>query len=334
MIFAWTQFLLLGAVVGVAGYWLSRFGDVIAERTGLSGSWVGLVLMATVTSLPELVTGVTAVRVEHAPDLAVGNVIGACMFNLLLLSLVDLFYRPACMFSRASQGHALSTGYGAVLLGLVGLNILAPAPLSWVPISFASLLIVPLYALALRTIFTFERRQLLEPAEPSVIRYPGVTLRRAILGYAGAAAAVLAAGFQLPRAALELAGAMGWSDSLVGTLLLAAATAMPELMVTLSAVRIGVLDMAVANLLGSNLFNMLVLAIDDLAYPGGPLLSSVDRGHAVSVLTALVMNGVVTAGLIYRPNGRPGGALSWASLALVAAYGLNAWLLFSGTRPT
>ncbi|MFN3585712.1 sodium:calcium antiporter [Phenylobacterium sp.] len=327
MILAWTLFLLLAGVIAVAGFWLSRFADVIAERTGLSGSWVGLVLMATVTSLPELVTGVTAVRVENAPDLAVGNIVGACMFNLMLLSLVDLFYRPACMFTRASEGHALSTGYGAVMLAMVGLNIAAPLPEPALPLSLASIAIVPVYLLALRTTFDFERRRLLEPAEPAVAKYPGVTLRRAAAGYAASALGVVAAGLLLPGAALELGRQMGWSESFVGTLFLAAVTALPELVVTLSAVRIGVLDMAIANLLGSNLFNIVVLAVDDAAYPHGPLLSNVSRVHETTILTALLMNGMVTAGLIYRPRGRPAGAMSWVSLALIAAYALNAVIL-------
>ena len=330
MLIVWTTFLLLGGVIAVAGYWLSRFGDVIAERTGLSGSWVGLILMATVTSLLELVTGVSAVRVAGSPDLAVGDVLGSCLFNLLLLSVVDFFHRPVCLFARAAEGHALSTGYSAVMLAIIGVNLLTPGALPGLPLSPATLLIVPVYLLALRNIFTYERRRMLEPAEPAMVRCPGISVRRAVTGYLVAAGAVVAAGVLLPGAALDLAEAMGWTTTFVGTLFLAAATSLPELVVTLSAVRIGALDMAVANLLGSNLFNMVVLAIDDVAYPGGPLLSHVSSAHNLTVLTALLMTGIVTVGLIYRPTARPAGAVSWVSLALVAAYGANAVLLIAG----
>ncbi|WP_068878379.1 sodium:calcium antiporter [Phenylobacterium sp. CCH9-H3] len=330
MLTVWTTFLLLAAVIAFAGYWLSRFGDVIAERTGLSGSWIGLILLATVTSLPELVTGISAVRLENAPDLAVGDALGSCVFNLLLLSVVDFFHRPGCLFARAAEGHALSTGYSAVMLAIVGLNLSAPAAIAGLPLSPATLAIVPIYVLALRNIFTYERRRLLEPPEPAALRYPGVTLARAVTGYVAAATAVVAAGVMLPGAALDLATAMGWTTTFVGTLFLAAATSLPELVVTLSAVRIGALDMAVANLFGSNLFNMVVLAVDDAAYPGGPLLSQVSAAHGVTVLTALLMTGAATIGLIYRPTARPARAVSWVSLALVAAYALNAALLIDG----
>lgn len=330
MLVVWTTFLLLGAVIAVAGFWLSRFGDVIAERTGLSGSWVGLILMATVTSLPEMVTGVSSVRVAGSPDLALGDALGSCLFNLLMLSIVDFFYRPVCLFARAAEGHALSTGYGAVLLAIVGMNLLAPAAVPGLPLSPATLLIVPIYLLALRNIFTYERRRLLEPAEPAVARYPGTTLRHAILGYLTAAVSVVAAGVLLPGAALDLAAAMGWTSTFVGTLFLAAATSLPELVVTLSAIRIGALDMAIANLLGSNLFNMVVLAIDDIVYPEGPLLSHVCSAHSLTVLSALLMTGIVTIGLVYRPTARPARTVSWVSFALIMAYSANAVMLSSG----
>lgn len=330
VLIAWTTFLLLAAVIAVAGYWLLRFGDVIAERTGLSGSWIGLALMATVTSLPEIVTGVSAVRLVGDPNLAVGGVLGACVVNLALLSVADFAYRPACMFARASQGHALSAGYGVVMLAVAGLTLLAPAPVPGLPISAASLVIAPIYLLALRTIFTLERRTLMEPAEPAAARYPDITLAWAIAGYLLCASFVVGAALLLPAAAESIAEAMGWSSSLVGTLFLAAATTLPEMVVTISAVRIGVVDMAIATLLGSNLFNLVALAIDDVAYVEGPLFASVSGSHATTALVALLMTGLVTAGLIYRPAGRPAGTVSWVSWALIGAYGLNVWLLFTG----
>ncbi len=98
---------------------------------------------------------------------------------------------------------------------------------------------------------------------------------------------------------------MGWTSTFIGALFLAAATSLLELVVTLSAIRIGALDMAIANLLGSNLFNMVVLAIDDLAYADGPLLSHVSGAHSLTVLTGLLMTGILTVGLVYRPPPDP-----------------------------
>ncbi len=333
MVDVWLEFGAVALVIAVGGYWVSRFGDVIGERVGLSGSWVGLVLLATVTSLPELVSGVTSVTVQRSPDLAVGDVLGSCLFNLLLLAIIDLIYRKHQMYADAASGHVLSLAFAVIMLGLVGLNVLSGSRIGALPatLDVATVANILVYLLALRVIFTFERRQLLtssKHAPPD--EAPQMSLRAAGLGYALSAACVVAAGIWLPAATVKLANAMGWTSAFAGTLFMAVATSLPELAVTLSAVRIGALDMAIAALLGSNLFNMVVLAVDDIAYDG-PLLSDASGANAITLFSALIANGLVAAGLIYRSEERPLRAVSWTSLGLVLVYGLNVWLLTLAT---
>ena len=329
----WLEFLAVALVIAFGGYWVSRFGDAIGDRAGLSGSWVGLVLLATVTSLPELVSGVTSVTVQHSPDLAVGDVLGSCLFNLLLLAIVDLAYRRNQMYAQAASGHVLSLGFAVIMLGLVGLNVLSGTRIGALPatLDVATVANIGVYIMALRIIFTFERRQLITaPRKPATAEVPGMSLRVAGAGYVAAAAVVVAAGIWLPAATVKLANAMGWTSAFAGTLFMAVATSLPELAVTLAAVRIGALDMAIAALLGSNLFNMVVLAVDDIAYDG-PLLSDASGVNAITLFSALIANGLVAAGLIYRPEGRALHAVSWTSIGLVLVYGLNVWLLALAT---
>ncbi len=139
---------------------------------------------------------------------------------------------------------------------------------------------------------------------------------------------VLLAGARLPFVAEQLAIRMQWHGSFVGTLFVAAATSLPEAAVTVSALRIGAIDMAVANLLGSNLFNMVVLAVDDLLYLRGPLLALVSPVHAASAISAMVMTGIVVVGLLDRPNTRLLRAVGWISLALFTIYLLNLYVLY------
>ena len=107
LLLTWLQFGICALLIAFAGMKLSHYGNVIADQTGWSGSWVGLFLLATVTSLPELATGVSSVTLANQPDIAVGNVLGSCMFNLSMLALVDLLYRQDSVYRRASQGHIL-----------------------------------------------------------------------------------------------------------------------------------------------------------------------------------------------------------------------------------
>ena len=328
----WLELLLCLAVIGYAGYFLSRYGDIIAEKTGMSASWVGLILLSTATSLPELITGISAVTFANAPNIAVGDVLGSTVFNLAILVLLDALYRrDETLFSRAAQGHILSASLGTILIAFAGFSLLldhAGMSPALGHVGLYSPFIVLVYLVSMRAVYSFERRTLTEYTEDTAERYPDVTLQSAVKGYALAAIAVMMAGSWLPFIAKDISDLMGWGQSFVGTLLVAAVTSTPEAAVTLSALRIGALDMAIANLLGSNLFDILILAVDDVFYTKGSLLAHVDASHALTAFTAVMMSALVTAGLIFRPQGRTVLGLTWVSLALFMLYVLNSWILF------
>jgi cation:H+ antiporter len=82
----WLQFIACTAIIVFAGAKLSKYGDIIADLTGMGRMWIGVVLLASVTSLPELITGVSSVTLYDLPNIAVGDVLGSCMFNLLIIA--------------------------------------------------------------------------------------------------------------------------------------------------------------------------------------------------------------------------------------------------------
>jgi len=318
------------AAIGVAGTALSRYGDVIGRRSGMGGSWVGLVLIATVTSLPELATGVSAVTINQAPEIAVGDVLGSCVFNLLIIVVLDLLQRGESVYTRARQGHILSAAFGVILIGFVGFNVLLAEGgprWTWGHVGLYSPVIVVLYAVAVRTLFRYEVSHP-EQGAGAALRESELTLGQALQRYAAAALVVVAAGVWLPYVGKSLAAQMGWSQSFVGTLFVAAATSLPEVAVSVAALRIGALDMAIGGLFGSNLFNILILVIDDALYLKGPLLSNVSAAHAVSALSAIMMTGVAIVGLLYRPRARVFKTVGWTSIVLFVIYLLNAYLLY------
>lgn len=330
-VIVWLKFFLCAALIAVAGTRLSRYGDIIAEKTGLGGAWIGLALMATVTSLPELVTGVSAVALADAPDLALGNVLGACIINLTMIVILDLLHREESIYSRASQGHILSAGFGIIMAGFVGFSVLFSQHGGGMAIYYVGVyspLLILLYGVAMRALFRYERAQRAAAVEERVERYPHVSLRDAFIRYAAAASVVVAAGLWLPYVGRDIALAMAWEETFVGTLFVALATTLPEIVVTVSALRLGALDLAISNLLGSNLFNLVIVAIDDFAYLKGPLLSSVSALHAVSALSVVMMSGVAVVGLFYRPRERLFRTVGWTSLLLLSFYLLNTVFLY------
>lgn len=325
----WGKFLLCVALIAVAGPSLARYGDIIAARTGLSRGWVGLLLLATATSLPELFTGVSSVAFAGAPNIAVGDALGSCLFNLVILVLLDAMSRDDSVFSRMDQSHVLTAGFGVILIGFAGASLLVGAS-EFAPrflhIGIFTPVLIVLYLVAMRASFDYEARR---PAKAEGEGVHGETsLTRAILGYVMAAAVVAGAGVWLPFVGMELSEAMGWKTVFVGTLFIAAATSAPEMIVTLAALRIGALDMGIANLLGSNLFNMLVLAIDDIAYKPGSLFAAASPTHAVTAFAAVIMSGIVIVALLYRPSTRFFGVVGWTSLALSAVYFLSSYVIY------
>lgn len=331
LLLVWLQFFGCLALIGMAGPRLSRNGDIIADKLGLSGNVIGLILMATVTSLPELMTGISSVTLANAPDIAVGDVLGSCVFNLAMLVVLDFVQRGESVYRRVRQGHLLSAGFGVVLIGFIGISLLLHvqgAAFALGRIGGYTPVIFVLYLLAMRAVFSYERDHRGQAVEASASRYPDMTLPRATLFYLAAAAVIVVAGTALPLVAANLAGLMQWHRSFVGTLLVAAVTSFPELIVTVAACRIGALDMAMANLLGSNLFNIVVLGIDDLLYRRGPLLLYVSPVHAVSAMSAVIMSGIVIIGLVYRPRARLFRTVGWTSLTLFTIYLLNSYILY------
>ena len=332
MSLAWLifQFAVCAVLIARAGYVLSRSADALADAYGWGRGWVGLALLATVPSLPELASGISAVAVVDAPNLAVGNALGACVFNLLFLVVVDALQREQPMYREASATHLLSAGFGVVMLGFVALSLLtgtrAPAVLH---VGIYSPMLLALYLLALKGVHGHER-QARAPGTATRSPVPAGQTRDEWRRFGLAAGVVLVAGSWLPKVADGLATALGLSRSFVGTVLMAVVTTLPEMAVTLGALRLGALDMAIGNLLGSNLFNVMILAVDDVFYVRGPLLADAAPVHAGTAVTALVMTGLVIIGLVMRPQGRTLRVVSWISVGLVATYVINAALVYLG----
>ncbi len=330
---AWLQFAVCLGAIGLAGPVMTRSARVIALRTGLSMSWIGLILLATATSLPELFTGLSSVIAANAPDIAMGDALGSCIFNLVMLVLLDAMCRDEPVFwRRMDQGHILSAAFGIVLFGFVGALILITGEgvglnFHFGHVSVYSPFLLLLYLVAMRAAFFYEKRPHVEERGEEA-ELPAMTLSMAILQYGIAAVVIAATGAFLPFVGLELADVMGWQTSFVGTLFIAAATSMPELVVTVTALRMGSADLAIGNLLGSNLFAILVIAVDDFAYQPAALYADVSPAHAVTAFAASIMAGLCIIGLLYRPGNRFFGLAGWISVSLLAVYLLASYTIY------
>ena len=326
----WLQFTACTAVIVYAGSRLSKYGDIIAEKTGLGRLWVGALLLAAVTSLPELVSGVAAVTVFDLPDIAVGGVLGSCMFNLLILSLVDAMTGRKPIYTGVNEGHVISAGFGVLLLGLIAVNIYLggtfPA-VGWICVF--SFVYFALYVVAMRVLFLYNKRRIAavvrEMAEE--LRYRDVTATRAYALYAVNAVVIVLAAAYLPHLGERIAAMTGFGQTFVGSFFIALSTSLPELVVTVAAIRLGAVDLALGNLFGSNLFNIAILAVEDFLYFKGPLLGAASDAHVVTAGVAIAMTAAAIVGLTYRTIKRPF-FLAWDSMGILGLYFMGQVILY------
>ena len=301
------QFLVCAAVIVIAGSFLARYADAIAELTGLGRLLVGSVLLAGATSLPELTVDISAVRSGMA-NLAVGDLMGSSLFNLAILAILDLSHRQrGRLFSRAASAHALSATVSLALTAVAGLSILVGQRMGTfaiMNIGAGSVGIFVLYIFSVRMIF-FDQRISAQQAGLSghAAPAPRITLRRAAVGFAVAATAILITGPYVAEAAGEIADKTGLGTTFVGTTLVAFSTSLPELAATMAAVRIGAFDLAAGNIFGSNAFNMVLLVPLDLVSPE-PLMADVSVNHVVTCLAVILATSVTVMGQLYHVERR------------------------------
>lgn len=326
----WLGFIVCTAAIVYSGTKLSKYGDIIAEKTGLGKVWIGVVLMASVTSLPELVTGISSVTYAGVPDIAVGNVLGACVLNMLIFAILDVFHRPIPISAKAHYGHILSAGFVLLLLSLVAVSLFLGdrvSPLGW--IGPYSLLFVFIYLIAMRLIYFYEKREISAFLREMAVelRYKDVPTKTAYINFGINALVVIVAAIILPKVGEGIAQITGLGQTFVGNILIAISTTLPEAVVSISAVKIGSIDLAIGNLFGSNIVNIFILAIDDIFFVKGPILSYVNVGHIIPALSAIIMTTIAIIGLTYHAGRKPL-FLAWDSIVIILVYIFNLMLLY------
>lgn len=329
MILALLQFTISAVVIIVAGTFLSRFADQIAERTGFGRLLIGSVLLAGATSLPELSVDISAVRAGMV-DLAFGDLMGSSLFNLLILAMLDFsVYSRGRMLSRQAARHALSGNVSAALTAVVALclltqSILGSGEILW--ISYGLWLVAIGYVLGVRLVYYDQQASRVEAVETGAILDHNGSWRTPALGFAVAAIVIVIAGPFLAMSAGEIADASGLGKSFVGTTLVAFSTSLPELVASLAALRMGAHDLAIGNIFGSNAFNMVLLLPLDVVHQG-PIVAAVSSGHAITGIAAIIATTIVVLGQLYQVERRRRLIEPDAWLVLAVIFG-SLWLIY------
>lgn len=322
----WITFFISAAIVVAAAIKLAEYGDVIAVRTKLGGVIVGTIFLAGATSLPELIASISSFR-AGVPNLAAGNFLGSNMVNVMLLAIVDLINYQVPLLRKIAISHALTAALTTVLMLVAAISIFAQIDLHIGWVGLDSLLLIVLYFGGVWLI----QRETQGPSvtAPAAVKpAPGFpTLRRGIIGFVAMAAILVMVVPQLVKTSSEIATLTGLGTGFVGTALLSIVTSLPELLAALAAMRMNAYDMAVGNLLGSSVFNMLGLGIADFFYLDGRFLGAIDPNFALVALLGMLLLNMALVGNLARVE-RRFWFVELDTAAIIVVYFLSMYLLF------
>lgn len=339
----WLQLAGAAGIILVASTFLAKSADVIAFKTGLGRAFIGVVLLATATSLPELGTGVSSIVLFDEPDLAAGDAFGSNLFNLLIIGLLDLYWRNGPILNNVGMTSAIVGALGIAVISLAAIALLIHGMTSsmstWYvsPFSVVTFLV---FLVAMYMIYRFDRRSQQEDApdsadeaqesgEPDEHEYANASMSRAAITYVLAASTVVGAAVWLASSGDRVATEMGWEASFVGTQFLAFSTSLPELAASFAALRINAPVLAITGVLGSNLFNMgFILFADDLAFTEGVIWANVSDIHPLTAFIAVLMTAVVIFAVVSRGRSRPSTYWTTEALLLIGLYVVASVLVF------
>ncbi len=337
------ELVLAGAVVVFAGARFARLADTIAKRLNLGSGWVGLIMLATVTSLPELVMGGTATYIGNV-DLAMGGILGSCSFNITIIVLLNALWGGGSVLRGVSPLHTLTSSFGLALIGLALLGFVlmdkftsSPRMAQIIELTWAGVILVT-YIGCMRLTYRFERTQAIEEhagGERQGIGTP-LAVEVAVMTFILVAASWWLAklGDVLSTHEIELIG-RPLGATFVGACFLALATSLPEITTSVAAVRLGNLNLALGNIFGSNMFNIFVIPMlkivslvrgDEIMLVGQ---SSNITQNLIAGLLAILLTTIAIASLVYKSRRKLLRRFGFDSILIALTYVIGMFFLLA-----
>lgn len=330
-------FLLAAAITVYAAIKLSTYADVMSTKSKMGGLIVGTVLLAGATSLPEVTTSVSAVLINN-PDIAIGNMLGSNLFNIFILAMFDLYFRQKRLFNGADREHLYTAMLGLALTLVTMLALILRIDFTIIGIGVDALLIAVLYAIGIywigkmpkkvSSVATPEASDTSNDHALAELQNP-ITLRHAIIGFGIAAIVIMAAGTALSITGDQIAVVTGLGSSFVGSFLIAATTSLPEAVAVFMALKLKNINLAFGSILGSNIFNMLIIAMSDVFYRDGSILADVSSSHLVTSVGITILSIIVMYSIL-RKQVTKSFKYVLPSLMIVIVYFVSSYLIFIG----
>lgn len=322
-------FAASAAVVWAAGSRLAGLVDAIADKTGMGQAFSGMLLLGGITSLPEVAAVSTSAAIGNAP-LAVNNLLGTASINIMLLAMADLLYGRDALTRAAARPEVLMQGVLSMLLAGAVALIAAAGDIALFHFGVGTLVLALASVAALWISSDYQHRHAWEVVDIADEEKPSADdqrpLGRVIAFTAIAALLILGAGYVLAATADAIAEQTGLAAGLVGFLLVGAATSLPEISSITAAVRLRRYQLAIGDVFGTNIFNIMLIFLADLVYTGGPVLVAPGRFEIVGASIAVLVTGIFVVGLLERRD-RAVLRMGYDTIAAVITFGLGIALL-------
>ena len=286
------EYLILAVLVVYLSVRLSYYVDCLDKKTNLSGAFIGGVMLAAVTSLPELFTSLTAVLALDQPDLVQGNVLGSNIFNLCVIGGLVLFTAKRYKDASIANSHKNTLIFGIVMYLLVLFAILKPIEIG------AGFFKVNLMSIAILLVYIFNVKTMGEDtsgAQEDDEVYIALTVKQIMIRFLLFSVGLVIVSILLTQVTDKIELNLG--ATVAGAIFLGVATSLPELSASVNLVRIGNFNASFGNIVGSNLFNFIILCFADVLYVKGGIY--VNESQVMNLLCFGIFSMVCTLGLIY-----------------------------------
>ena len=239
--------------------------DLIDKKTSLSGAFIGGIMLSAVTSLPELFTSLSSTLLLDEPGLCIGNILGSDLFNLAVLAVLIVVFNRSFAVAEIAHSHQNVLWLLLVAYGALTLNMLGILSVELFTVSITSVIMIACYAASVKHLSGEDS------GEDDEEDTNPLTLKQVLIRFAVVAVGIVVLSILISQVTDMLAEELNLGKSLAGALFMGVATSLPELSSTITLFRKKSFDIAVGNIVGSNIFNLIILSISDILYTGSGL---------------------------------------------------------------
>ena len=287
-------YIILAAVVIILSIKLADYVDLIDKKTNISGAFIGGVILAAITSLPELFTSISAIVVVNQPDMIIGNILGSNIFNMTILGFLMIFMCKKFSKSVVGISHLKTSILTLVLFAMMFFAIFLEFDFNIWSISIYSIIIAVLYGFSIKFMASDDASEEREDTSK-------LTLKTIIILFIVMAILLVAASIGITYVTDKLAAELNLGVTLAGALFLGIATSLPELTSCFALAKKGNFSACVGNILGSGIFNFFILTIGDIIYNKGSIYNSNTQSKSLVVFGTISIF-LVTITLFIKTN--------------------------------